>query len=529
MGKRSGSGGVAVRGALLIGLMCGTAMAASPAASAAAAPPMTFAYTGAEQSYVVPSGVSSLQVAATGAPGGIGIASGVGGVGGAGGDGAKVDATVPVTPGETLYVEVGGAGGAGNENGVGNGGFNGGGAGLPGGGGGGASDIRTVSCATTCPGSAASLQSRLVVAAGGGGGGGAFDVLTGGAGGAGGLVGANGKNGTANSLCTAGGGGAGATGTTGGAGGSSASSLTVDPVICLVGTSSAGVLGNGGASGQGADSGGGGGSGYYGGGGGGPGSTTSGGGGGGGSSFGPAGAAFAQDTTGTSAVTLTPVAPPAAHVTPASLSFPTQAQSTVSAPHTVTISNAGQSALNVTGLSFTGADAGDFFIGSSTCGGSVVAGASCQVTVFFVAQATGARAGTLDVTSNDPASPAMVSLAGTGAPLPAGPAGPAGAKGATGPKGPPGMVVCRRDVVAMSLCTIIFAPGTFTAAATPRSARYTISLGRHGVATGHATIRHGVITLVRLRALRRGRYELVLTTGSGRHRRTLLRRTIVIR
>ena len=151
------------------------------------------------------------------------------------------------------------------------------------------------------------------------------------------------------------------------------------------------------------------------------------------------------------------------------------------------------------------------------------------MTVFFVPQAQGARTGTLDVASNDPLSPATVSLSGSGGPLPAGPAGPAGPRGATGATGPAGTVVCRRDAVAMSLCSIIFAPGTFKIASSATSARYLIKLGAHDVATGRATIRHGVITLVRLRALRRGRYELVLTTGAGRHRRTLLKRTIAIR
>ena len=522
----TGVGGTA-RGALLTGLVCAGALAASPVASAAATP-VTFGYTGAEQSYVVPAGVSSLQVGATGAPGGTGVASGDGGIGGAGANGAHVDAVVPVTPGETLYVEIGGAGGTGNQNSGGTGGFNGGGAGLFGGGGGGASDIRTASCATTCPGSTGSLQSRLVVAAGGGGGAGAFGVLNGGAGGAGGLVGVDGKAGQGSTLCTGGGGGTGAIGTAGGAGGTAASTLIGDPTVCLVGTSTAGVLGTGGAAGQGADSGGGGGGGYYGGGGGGAGSTSGGGGGGGGSSFGPAGATFAQDATATPAVTLTPVGAPAAQITPATLRFPSQSMSTVSAPQTVTITNTGLGALSVTGLSFTGTDPGDFFVGSSTCGGAVAVGASCQVTVFFVPQAQGARAGTLDVMSNDPHSPATVSLSGTGGPLPTGPAGPAGPKGATGPAGPPGTVVCRHDAIAMSLCSIIFAPGTFTVAPNVKSARYVITLGRRDVASGRATIRRGVVTLVRLRALRRGRYQLVLTVGSGRHERTVLKRTIRI-
>lgn len=143
----------------------------------------TFTYTGGEQTFVVPDGVAQLAVNAVGAPGGGTQASTA--VGGRGGTAYGV---VAVTPGDVVYVEVGGAGGIGQTavypayGPGGAGGFNGGAtggdggydtnAGGPlappgddgGGGGGGASDIRTVSA-----GAAGSLTSRLVVAAGGGG------------------------------------------------------------------------------------------------------------------------------------------------------------------------------------------------------------------------------------------------------------------------------------------------------------------------------------------------------------------------
>ncbi len=80
----------------------------------------TFNYTGAEQTFTVPVGVSSVQIVAIGGSGG---ASGV-----AGGVAANVTADLSVTPGQTLYVEVGGDGDNGGAVG-GVGGFNGGGAG----------------------------------------------------------------------------------------------------------------------------------------------------------------------------------------------------------------------------------------------------------------------------------------------------------------------------------------------------------------------------------------------------------------
>jgi DNA-binding beta-propeller fold protein YncE len=125
---------------------------------------VTFATTGAEQQFVVPTGVTSLVVAAVGARGGDS------GTGYAGGRGARVAGTVPVTPGQTLFVEVGGNGATIGGSLAAAGGFNGGGSSTRGTGGG-ASDVRTVSRANAD--ATASLDSRVVTAGGGGGAGGA--------------------------------------------------------------------------------------------------------------------------------------------------------------------------------------------------------------------------------------------------------------------------------------------------------------------------------------------------------------------
>lgn len=140
---------------------------------------VTFRYTGAEATYVVPEGVDFLKVELIGAKGHRGGQSyDATKFGGRGGFGDVVVADIPVKAGETIYVEVGGDGG-------GRGGYNGGGDGNDfGGGGGGASDIRTCSrTASACPSSGSSLESRLLVAGGGGGGGKATDNFSGGDGG----------------------------------------------------------------------------------------------------------------------------------------------------------------------------------------------------------------------------------------------------------------------------------------------------------------------------------------------------------
>jgi hypothetical protein len=100
----------------------------------------SFQFTGSTATYTVPAGVEKLQVDVQGAQGGSSAAPVVGGKGG------RVRATLAVTPGETLFLNVGGGGGTHfpffHKDDV-SAGFNGGGAGTGNGsGGGGASDIR---------------------------------------------------------------------------------------------------------------------------------------------------------------------------------------------------------------------------------------------------------------------------------------------------------------------------------------------------------------------------------------------------
>jgi hypothetical protein len=229
-------------------------------ATASAATTEVFKFTGAEQSFTVPSGVTTVHVVAIGGRGGKS--------GNAGGAGAQVEGNLSVSPGQLLFVEVGGNGGtAFGENEAAPGGFNGGGEGA--GGGGGASDVRLK------PRSAGlSPDTRLIVAAGGGGAG-VFGEAGAGEGGTAGEIGG--------SISGNQGGGAGNAkeGGYGGEGG------------CKSGQE--GSLGAGGAGGNCKGEGfvaGGGGGGLYGGGGGGAGFSAGGSGGGGGSSLVPAGGTY---------------------------------------------------------------------------------------------------------------------------------------------------------------------------------------------------------------------------------------------
>lgn len=287
---------------LAIGIAIGTLAWTAPARATT----MIFNFTGGEQAFVVPGGVTSIHVVAIGGRGG---ESDV-----AGGVAAQVSGDLVVTPGQTLYVEVGGVGQAGGA-----GGFNGGGAGGSNGGagGGGASDVRTA------PRLAGLLpEPRLIVAAGGGGGGGTGVETAGAAGGAAGSAG-----GTAEEN---GGGGAG-TPTEGGTGGSGCS-----------GIAEAGAVGSGGAGGGSIGSGGGGGGGgggLYGGGGGSAGcNLLGGGGGGGGSSLVPAAGILALASPAAAPkveISYTPVPPSISIVSPSDGANYTKGQS-VSANYSCT-------------------------------------------------------------------------------------------------------------------------------------------------------------------------------------------------
>ena len=195
----------------------------------------SFSYTGGVQTFVVPTGVTTLTVVANGAQGGRGGGNTAGGRG----RGGRVTATLTVTPGQSLSLYVGGLP------------FNGGGAGgvgstsdRNGGAGGGATDIRIGGTA---------LANRVLVAGGGGGGGSCQGPgPVGGRGGDGGGTGGNGSDGT-------GLGGAGGTGAGGAVGIGSAGAP--DPFAAGGGGGGGFLGGGGGVNGADIDGGGGGGGG----------------------------------------------------------------------------------------------------------------------------------------------------------------------------------------------------------------------------------------------------------------------------
>lgn len=323
-----------------IGLIAGSsAMALNVTAAAAADPATTFTYTGSAQRYQVPADVCSVTIDAFGAQGGTGSPAiedeqdgPAGPIAAApqaaalftpvpGGLGGEATATITVTPGEVLAVNVGGQGGAGTTTPPGDSshtggeggaaGWNGGGTGGDGawggggGGGGGASDVRQ---------GGTDLTNRVVVAGGGGGTGGMsgdpyYDPQP--VGGVGGNPATKGTDGNAHEEATNAIGGGPGTATAGGTGGSG--SIVTDPDVTypvFSGTDGvSGLGGNGGSQTYNPEDelsdfagGGGGGGGLFGGGGGGAG-WYPGAGGGGGSSLGTTSAAGARSGDGEVTIT----------------------------------------------------------------------------------------------------------------------------------------------------------------------------------------------------------------------------------
>lgn len=124
---------------------------------------------------------------------------------------------------------------------------------------------------------------------------------------------------------------------------------------------------------------------------------------------------FAPSDSAAVSVTVTaPVVSPSISV----LAFGNQGQGIPSAPKTVTITNTGNGALNINGITFTGANPGDFSQ-TNDCGASLAVNASCIISVVFQPPVLGARAATMNLSDNALNSPQTFSLTGTGVGVPA--------------------------------------------------------------------------------------------------------------
>ena len=103
----------------------------------------------------------------------------------------------------------------------------------------------------------------------------------------------------------------------------------------------------------------------------------------------------------------------AVSLSPTSLAFGSLPAGTTSPAQTITLTNAGTTALTITGVAVSGASASSF-IQTNGCGSSVGVGAHCSISVTFKPSASGIDAATLSFSDNGSGSPQAVSLTGTG-------------------------------------------------------------------------------------------------------------------
>jgi hypothetical protein len=269
--------------------------------------------------------------------------------------------------------------------------------------------------------------------------------------------------------------------------------------------------------------------------------------------------------------------------------FGAQTVGNPSALQSLVITNLGAQTLALSGASLAGADQGDFAITADRCTARRLAfSQSCTITARMTPSSAGIRSASINLQDNEPTR-TIIPLTGsgvasnngpagpqgppgpqgpTGAAGPQGPAGPVGAPGSTGPAGaqgptgatgatgpagaqgspgatgatgprgatgpqgpagPSGKVVCRNNPVAQALCTITFAPGTWSLQGAATTASFSITQGGRTVNHGTARLKRGGLTLPRIRGLRHGRYILIVTVGPGRHATVLVDRAFRVR
>ena len=99
----------------------------------------------------------------------------------------------------------------------------------------------------------------------------------------------------------------------------------------------------------------------------------------------------------------------------APLSFGNQLVKTTSAAKTVTVKNSGTTAITMGAITSTNTT--DYTIATNTCpasGSTLAGGASCSIGVTFGPKSTGAKRGSVVINDNDPSSPQLIGLTGTG-------------------------------------------------------------------------------------------------------------------
>ena len=115
--------------------------------------------------------------------------------------------------------------------------------------------------------------------------------------------------------------------------------------------------------------------------------------------------------------TATPPPQPALTLSQNQVGFPSTVQGATSAAIVVTVTNSGTAPLNISSITFGGANTADF-ASTNTCSSAVAPGNNCAISVTFAPQATGQRSETITLTDNAPDSPQIIQVSGTATPAP---------------------------------------------------------------------------------------------------------------
>jgi hypothetical protein len=115
-------------------------------------------------------------------------------------------------------------------------------------------------------------------------------------------------------------------------------------------------------------------------------------------------------------VTVTVVQVLSATLTPGTLTL-TGVAGTTSAAQMATLTNTGNTALSITGITLTGANLSDF-AETNTCGSSLAPQQTCTISVTFVPVGAGSLTATLSVADNATGGPQTATLNGTATPAP---------------------------------------------------------------------------------------------------------------
>ena len=115
----------------------------------------------------------------------------------------------------------------------------------------------------------------------------------------------------------------------------------------------------------------------------------------------------------TVALSGTGVGVPIVSLSSGSLTYASQNVGTTSAAQSVTLNNTGSATLLASSIVLNGANPGDF-AQTNTCGGGVVPGGNCTISVTFTPTTTGSRSASLTITDSAAGSPQIVTLTGTG-------------------------------------------------------------------------------------------------------------------